>query len=62
MGCVPVPPPPCRFAKGNAEDQCAVYSTDKDPNGVEIGAQAESYWLRVVPWAFYKLLKYVDDR
>jgi hypothetical protein len=53
---------PSRFAKGNDQDACAVYSTDKDANGVEIGAQAESYWLRVVPWAFYKLLKYVDDR
>lgn len=39
-----------------------MHSTDKDPAGVEIGEQAESYWLRVVPWAFYKLLKYVDDR
>lgn len=54
--------PACRYAKGNPDDKCAVYSTDVDPNGVEIGAQAESYWLRVVPWAFYKLLKYVDDR
>lgn len=59
MCCCPVS---CRFAKGNDQDACAVYSTDKDVNGVEIGAQAESYWLRVVPWAFYKLLKYVDDR
>lgn len=52
----------CRYAKGDEKDACAVHSTDKDPAGVEIGAQAESYWLRVVPWAFYKLLKYVDDR
>jgi len=57
--CVPLM---CRYAKGDAADQCAVYSTDKDADGKEIGAQAESYWLRVVPWAFYKLLKYVDDR
>lgn len=53
---------PCRFAKGDTADQCAVYSTDVGSDGVAIGPQAESYWLRVVPWAFYKLLKYVDDR
>jgi hypothetical protein len=51
-----------RLAKGDANDKCAVYATDKDANGVDIGPQAESYWLKVVPWAFYKLLKYVDDR
>lgn len=34
----------CRYAKGEAADQCAVYSTDKDANGKEIGPQAESYW------------------
>lgn len=39
-----------------------MHSTDKGADGREIGAQAESYWLRVVPWAFYKLLKYVDTR
>lgn len=51
-----------KYAKGSADDKCAVFSTDRDANGVEIGAQAESFWLRVVPWAFYKLLKYVDNR
>lgn len=55
-------PSPPRYARGDAADQCVAYSTDKDINGVEIGAQAESYWLRVVPWGFYKLLKYVDER
>jgi hypothetical protein len=39
-----------------------IKQTQQDEAGREIGAQAESYWLRVVPWAFYKLLKYVDAR
>jgi hypothetical protein len=52
----------CRYAKGSTTDQCSVETRDKDINGKEIGAQAESAWLRVVPWSFYKLLKYVQDR
>jgi hypothetical protein len=52
----------CRYAKGSTTDQCSVETRDKDINGKEIGAQAESVWLRVVPWSFYKLLKYVQDR
>jgi hypothetical protein len=53
---------PCRYAKGSTSDQCSVETRDTDINGKEIGAQAESAWLRVVPWSFYKLLKYVQDR
>jgi len=29
-----------------------------DKEGEPIGAQAQSHWLKVVPWGLYKLLKY----
>ena len=32
------------------------------PNGELIGPQADSVWLNMVPWGFYKLLKWVDSR
>ena len=52
----------CRYAKGYPNDPCAYGTEDHDANGKEIGAQAESTWLRVVPWSLYKVLKYVDKR
>eukprot|EP00882_Tetradesmus_deserticola_P021744 GHRQ01023541.1.p1 GENE.GHRQ01023541.1~~GHRQ01023541.1.p1 ORF type:complete len:292 (+),score=51.76 GHRQ01023541.1:234-1109(+) len=52
----------CRYVKGSPNDTCSVETRDRDVNGTEIGAQAESSWLRVVPWSFYKLLKYVQKR
>jgi hypothetical protein len=53
---------PCRYAKGFANDKCAVETREQDINGKDIGALAESSWLRVVPWSFYKLLTYVQKR
>lgn len=52
----------CRYAKGYQGDPCAYGTEDHDVNGKEIGPQAESTWLRVVPWSLYKVLKYVDKR
>lgn len=52
----------CRYAKGSTSDKCSVETREYDVNGKPIGPLAESVWLRVVPWSFYKLLKYVDDR
>lgn len=33
-----------------------------EKNGVPIGSQAESSWLRVVPWGFRKLLNWIFNR
>lgn len=52
----------CRYAKGSTNDKCAVETREQDRNGKDIGPLAESVWLRVVPWSFYKLLKYVQNR
>jgi beta-glucosidase len=43
------------------DDQCT-YETKYALDGTIIGVQAESPWLNVVPWGFYKLLKWVDNR
>uniref|UniRef100_A0A383WHZ0 beta-glucosidase n=1 Tax=Tetradesmus obliquus TaxID=3088 RepID=A0A383WHZ0_TETOB len=51
-----------KFAKGSATDKCSVETREQDVNGKDIGPLAESSWLRVVPWSFYKLLKYVQSR
>eukprot|EP00008_Paramoeba_atlantica_P013125 CAMPEP_0201476092 /NCGR_PEP_ID=MMETSP0151_2-20130828/1377_1 /ASSEMBLY_ACC=CAM_ASM_000257 /TAXON_ID=200890 /ORGANISM="Paramoeba atlantica, Strain 621/1 / CCAP 1560/9" /LENGTH=497 /DNA_ID=CAMNT_0047856373 /DNA_START=96 /DNA_END=1589 /DNA_ORIENTATION=+ len=39
-----------------------VETTFVDLNGTEIGPQADSSWLHVVPWGFRKLLNYVHTR
>ncbi|WIA44472.1 hypothetical protein OEZ86_007218 [Tetradesmus obliquus] len=51
-----------KFAKGSTTDKCSVETREQDVNGKDIGPLAESSWLRVVPWSFYKLLKYVQSR
>jgi len=51
-----------RFAKGDANDTCAVTPVEQDVSGKDIGPLAESVWLRVVPWSIYKLLSYVNTR
>lgn len=51
-----------RYAKGDANDSCAVTTVEQDINGKDIGPLAESVWLRVVPWSIYKLLSYVNTR
>eukprot|EP00878_Enallax_costatus_P009751 GHUV01010184.1.p1 GENE.GHUV01010184.1~~GHUV01010184.1.p1 ORF type:complete len:541 (+),score=93.23 GHUV01010184.1:583-2205(+) len=51
-----------KYAKGSKDGACVVDTKEYDVDGNPIGPLAESVWLRVVPWAFYKLLKYVDDR
>jgi beta-glucosidase len=37
-------------------------TTQKHLNGTLIGIQGHPDWLKIVPWGFYKLLKYVHNR
>ncbi len=43
------------------DDQC-IYESKYDMNGDIIGVQAESPWLNVVPWGFYKMLLWIQNR
>lgn len=46
---------------GWADDQLN-YETKYDVHGEIIGPQAQSSWLNVVPWGFYNLLMWVNER
>lgn len=46
---------------GWTEDMCAV-ETNFDLTGRPVGVRAESTWLYVVPWGFYKVLRWNAER
>lgn len=46
---------------GWADDQCN-YETKYDVHGELVGPQGESTWLNKVPWGFYKMLTWIQQR
>jgi beta-glucosidase len=54
---IPVPSPSSGWY-----DDMGVNETVYDRSGRLIGPQGDSTWLHVVPWGFYKLLKWVKNR